>query len=76
MFCDCARNETTKVHLKALKDSYDQQFQKLENDTRFKSDDFVVIRQPHMRDAEPPIDVRRILKLITPHDPISRSTQY
>lgn len=56
-FCDCARNSTSKQTMKAIKDSYDEAFQKLADDPRFNSTDFTVIRQPHMRDMTPPIDV-------------------
>jgi hypothetical protein len=56
-FCDCARNSTTVGTLRALQLSYDEQYIKLADDPRFKGEDFTVIRQPHMRDMEPPIDV-------------------
>jgi len=56
-FCDCVRNSTTKPALRQLQMDYDEQYRQLADDPRFKADDFTVIRQPHMRDMEPPLDL-------------------
>jgi len=56
-FCDCVRNSTTRPFLRQLQLDYDEQYRLLADDPRFKSDDFTVIRQPHMRDMEPPLDL-------------------
>lgn len=55
-FCDCARNTTSVVTLRPLQLAYDEMNQRLADDPRFQSDDFTVIRQPQMRDMEPPRD--------------------
>jgi len=55
-FCDCARNWSTIHTMRPLQLAYSEKFELLANDTRFQTNDFTVILQPHMRDMMPPMD--------------------
>lgn len=55
-FCGCARNFTTLKDMRPLQLEYSEKLRLLSEDSRFQTDGFAVVLQPHMRDMTPPID--------------------